>query len=243
MSAELPRPHVAGRLIVGQEAERARIARELHDGVCQEIAAVAVDASFLRQRLNELNAHDAQEILQSIEQRTAAIAESLRRLSHGLHPTLLQHIGLVAALQAHCAEVQRQYQLHVALFADEDIELSSRSAALSLFRIAQEALRNCARHAHAQGATVSLVRTNAHVTLTVSDDGVGFDVGRIEGHGGLGIVSMRERARLARGDMSIRSERGRGTTIEARVPLGSLKATSARRVVCSLSSPSRARVA
>jgi two-component system sensor histidine kinase UhpB len=242
MSAELPRPQVAGRLIAGQEAERARIARELHDGVCQEIAAVAVDASYLRQRLSALSARDAEQILHSIEQRTAAIAESLRRLSHGLHPSLLHHIGLVAALQAHCAEVQRQYELQIAVIADEDVDVASRSTSLSLFRIAQEALRNSARHAHARCATVSLARTRSHLTLTVTDDGVGFDLDRMPASGGLGIVSMQERARLARGDVIIHSEPGRGTTIEARVPLGSVKASSARRMIAPPSS-SRARVA
>jgi two-component system sensor histidine kinase UhpB len=242
MSLELPRPQVAGRLIAGQEAERARLARELHDGVCQEIAAVAVDASYLRQRLNQLSPRDAQQILQSIEQRTAAIAESLRRLSHGLHPSVLRHVGLVAALQGHCAEVERLHHLQITLVADDEIDLPGRLA-LPLFRVAQEALQNCVRHANATRATISLVRSSTHVTLSVSDDGVGFDVDAIADKCGLGILSMQERARLARGEVTIRSERGHGTSIEARVPAGSLKASSAGRQPSSLSSSSRTRVA
>jgi PAS domain S-box-containing protein len=209
---------LAGRLITSQEAERTRIARDLHDDVCQEIAALGVDISQLRQNAALQNA-DVQDTLLSAQRRTASVAESLRLLSHGLHPSVLQHIGLVAALQAHCAEVERQHHLQVNFFADGDVEPASQLVSLSLFRIAQEALRNTARHGHAQHATVALARRDTHLTLAVSDDGGGFDVVAARHNGGLGLVSIEERARLVKGRVTIHSCPGDGTTLNVRVPI------------------------
>jgi PAS domain S-box-containing protein len=209
---------LAGRLIVSQEVERTRIARELHDGVCQDVAAVSVDLSHLRQSGGHIRSDDVQEILHSVERRTASVAENLRRLSHGLHPTVLQHIGLVAALQAHCAEVERRHDMQVTFFAEGDVEPASRVVSLSLFRIAQEALRNAASHGRARNATVSLVRRATGLTLAVADDGEGFDPLAVGQKDGLGLVSIVERARLLRGRADIRSEPGGGATIEVRVP-------------------------
>jgi PAS domain S-box-containing protein len=210
---------LAGRLIASQEVERSRIARDLHDGVCQDVAAVSVDLSHLRQSGGDIRSDVVQEVLLSVERRTATVAENLRLLSHGLHPSVLQHIGLVAALQAHCAEVERQQQLRVTFFAEGDVEPASRLVSLSVFRIAQEALRNAARHGHARNATVSLLRRNRGLTLAVADDGQGFDVAAVRQKDGLGLVSIVERARLVRGHVDIRSEPGGGTTINVSVPI------------------------
>jgi two-component system sensor histidine kinase UhpB len=209
---------LAGRLINAQEAERTRIARDLHDGVCQDVAAISVDLSHLRQNTGDIQARDAQAMLLSLQSRTASVAETLRRLSHGLHPSVLNHIGLVAALQAQCAEVERQHRVRVKFFGDGDVEPASGLVALSLFRIAQEALRNSAIHGRARHASVSLSRTDSELTLAVGDDGEGFDPVAARERGGLGLVSIEERARLMKGAMTIRSEPGRGTTIEVRVP-------------------------
>jgi signal transduction histidine kinase len=209
--------NLAGQLIASQENERAHIARDLHDGVCQEVASVAVDASYLRQRSGELQSGEAHDVLLSLERRAGTVAETLRRLSHGLHPTVLHHIGLVAALQAHCAEVERQHHLQVRCFAEGDLEPASSRVALSLFRIAQEALRNTATHSHARRATVSLSRDAAGLMLVVADDGAGFDVAAARRNGGLGLVSIEERARMVHGQATIYSQPGHGTTIDVRV--------------------------
>jgi signal transduction histidine kinase len=209
---------LAGRLIASQEVERTRIARDLHDGVCQDVAAVSVDVSHLRHGTGELQSAAVQEMLLSVERRTADVAETLRLLSHGLHPSVLQHIGLVAALQAHCAEVERQQHMQVTFFAEGDVEPASRVVALSLFRIVQEALRNAARHGHAQNATVSLARGIQGLTLAVADDGEGFDPAAARMKDGVGLVSIVERARLVRGLAEIWSEPGGGTTIHVSVP-------------------------
>jgi PAS domain S-box-containing protein len=209
---------LAGRLIASQEAERTRIARDLHDGVCQDLAAITVDVSHLRKHHGAIQSAEVQEVLLSVERRSADVAEALRLLSHGLHPSVLQHIGLVAALQAHCAEVERQHRVQVKFFADGNVEPASRAVAVSLFRITQEALRNAARHGRARHATVSLARTTRELSLTVTDDGRGFDATAARRNDGIGLVSIEERARLVQGQATIRSQPGNGTTITVRVP-------------------------
>jgi two-component system sensor histidine kinase UhpB len=174
--------------------------------------------SHLRKHGGDIQTDEVQDLLLAVERRAAGVAESLRLLSHGLHPSVLQHIGLVAALQAHCAEVERQHGVQVKFFSEGEVEPASRLVALSLFRIAQEALRNTARHGRAQHATVSLARTSRELSLTVTDDGQGFDVAAARRNDGIGLVSMEERSRLVQGQVSIRSQRGNGTTITVRVP-------------------------
>jgi PAS domain S-box-containing protein len=207
---------LAGRLISSQEAERTRIARDLHDDACQEVAGVAVDISNLLHRRDIRDAAVQQE-LASVQNRVAGVAESLRLLSHDLHPSVLQHIGLVAALEAHCAEVERHYDVQVRFSAEGDVEPAAPKVALSLFRITQEALRNAARHGHARHASVVLARSDDALALSVTDDGEGFDTARH--NGGLGLVSIEERARLVKGRVTIHSQPKRGTTIDVRVPV------------------------
>jgi len=207
-----------GRLITAQEVERARIARDLHDGVCQDVTAISVDLAHLRRHGGDMPQQEFEAALLSIERRTAAVAEALRRLSHGLHPAVLQHVGLVAALQAHCAEIERQHHLDVRFFAAGVIEPIEPRTALAMYRIAQEALGNTARHAHARHVTVSLARDGSTLSMTVADDGEGFDVGAAGNGGGLGLVSIEERVRLMQGRVAIRSERHAGTIIDVCVP-------------------------
>jgi two-component system sensor histidine kinase UhpB len=210
---------LAGRLIASQEAERARIARDLHDDVCQEVAMVSVDLSHLRQSTGNIQSRDAQEILRALQNRAATVSESLRVLSHGLHPSVLDHIGLVAALQAHCVEVERHSQVHVKFLATAEVDRPTPLVALSLFRIAQEALKNATRHSHARQVTVSIAPGETGLTLTISDDGQGFDPLKARERGGLGLVSIEERVRLIGGHVTIDSQPGRGASLEVVVPL------------------------
>jgi signal transduction histidine kinase len=210
---------LAGRWIAAQEEERTRIARDLHDDVCQDVAAISVDLSYLRQHGRDMTHEEIETALLSIECRTVAVAETLRRLSHALHPAVLEHVGLVAALQSHCAEIERQHHLDVRLFAEGRVEPIDPGIALSLFRIAQEALRNAARHAHARRVSVSIVRRRQTLTMSIADDGRGFDLAAARKRDGLGLVSIEERVRLARGRVAIRSSRVSGTTIEICVPM------------------------
>jgi two-component system sensor histidine kinase UhpB len=207
-----------GRLITAQEAERARIARDLHDGVCQDVAAIGLDLRHLRRRARDMTRQEFDAALLSIEQRTANVTEALRRLSHGLHPAVLQHVGLVAALQSHCVEIERQHQFDVTFSAAGAVEPLDPRTALALYRIAQEALGNAARHAHARHVTVSLARGEHTLSMSVSDDGRGFDVDAAGNSGGLGLVSIEERVRLMLGRVAIRSRRNAGTFIDVCVP-------------------------
>jgi signal transduction histidine kinase len=132
---------------------------------------------------------------------------------------LLKHAGLAAALEAHCAEVERQYHIHVSFHAEGEVEPANPVVMLSLFRIAQEALRNAAKHGHAQQIDLTLSAKGDSLVLVVADDGWGFDPGGVRNNGGLGLVSIEERARLVKGQVTIRSGPQQGTTISVRVPL------------------------
>jgi signal transduction histidine kinase len=210
--------HLARRLLVAHEEERKHIARDLHDDACQEVAGVAVEVNSLLRR-PEAADPSVQLTLSSVHARIAQVAETLRLLSHTLHPSVLQHVGLNAALEAHCVEAERQHDIQVNFIVEGDVEPARPAVALSLFRIAQEALRNAARHGQARHATVALVHRDDLLALSITDDGAGFDVADARRHEGLGLISMEERARLINGRLTIHSEPQRGTTVAVRVPL------------------------
>ncbi|MGH9221566.1 MAG: ABC transporter substrate binding protein [Vicinamibacterales bacterium] len=221
---------LAGRLLTAQEAERSRIARDLHNGVCQEVASVVVDLSNLRRNIAGA---EAQETLLALQRRATGVAETLRLLSHHLHPSVLHHIGLVAALQAYCSEAQREYGMKVELFSQPDVEPSDKKTSLALFRIAQEAIRNATQHGRARRATLSLERDGMVLVMAIVDDGGGFDVSAARGGGGLGLLSIEEHARLARGQALVHSRPGR-TAVEVFVPLENRDAyhTSSEDIAC-----------
>jgi signal transduction histidine kinase len=131
---------------------------------------------------------------------------------------VLQHLGLVAALQAHCAEFERMHGVSVTISTPDDSEPANGKVSLALFRIAQEALRNASQHGHARRARVSLARNNGNLTLVVADDGQGFDAAAAHPNGGLGLVSIEERARLLKGRAVVRSRPKEGTVVEVTVP-------------------------
>jgi signal transduction histidine kinase len=210
---------LAGQLIFAQEVERTRIARDLHDDACQEVAAITVDVSNLRQKNADVQDADVQQALLSVQRRMARVAEGLRLLSHDLHPNLLKHAGLAAALESHCTEFERQYHIHVSFHAEGQVEPENPVVMLSLFRIAQEALRNAVRHGQAQEIALSLSQQGDSLMLSITDDGWGFDPGGVRNNGGLGLVSIEERARLVKGQVTIHSGPQQGTTIAVRIPL------------------------
>jgi PAS domain S-box-containing protein len=212
--------HLAGRLIEGQDAERARIARDLHDDVSQQLAGMSIALSGLRHRMDDLHLDDGLKAdLRGLHERTSALAQNVRHLSHDLHPTVLRHAGLVAALSAHAAAIERAHGTEVTYDAAGDFGSIAPEAALTLYRIAQEALRNVIAHSRAGRADVRLLRVGEEAELTISDDGGGFDVAALLRQAkGLGLVSIGERARLAGGSVSITSAPGEGTCIRARIP-------------------------
>ena len=189
---------LVGRLINAQETERARVARDLHDDVSQQLASLSITLSALKRSVGK--PHSQPEIEQTIitlQDRTAAAAESIRTLSHELHPSVLQHAGLVPTLRRHCADVGRQHRLTVTFSADDPPGRLSPDLALCLFRVAQEALANAVRHAQPRTIAVQLLVKNDGIELSVADDGIGFVASGTSM--GLGLRSINERVRLMGG--------------------------------------------
>jgi len=215
---------VASRLITAQEAERRRIARELHDDLNQKLAALTIDLSRVDSELapgdSALHAE-----LTELEKRTAGISEDVRKLSHDLHPTTIEHVGLVAGLRSLCHDLDAEKGIDVDVDLAEvsrKIESPTRDAVLGLYRITQEALRNIRTHSGASNVRVVLAEEGEDprtLRLTISDDGVGFDPSQPESKKGLGLVSMAERARLLDGTFDIESSSGSGTELKIRIPL------------------------
>ena len=190
---------LAGRLINAQEVERTRIARDLHDDVSQQLAGVSIAFSGVKQRLGpyHVSAELEQELV-DLQAQTHSLGRNVRQLSHDLHPAVLQHLGLVKGLTSYCGELQRAHGVAITCSAEGDFGVVAPEAALCVYRIAQEALRNVIAHAGASRAEVRVFQTDGDVDITISDDGRGFDdtVSR-EKDKGLGIVSITERARLS----------------------------------------------
>ena len=212
---------LAGRLIVSQEVERARLARDLHDGLSQQLAGLSIALSVMKRRTAEVaGAEDLREDLSVLQQRTIALAEDIRHLSHDLHPSSLQQAGLVAALEDYCADLRHHHMVEVAFSTVGDVTPIGADTALCLYRVAQEALRNVISHARARHAELRLVCGGERIELTIADDGRGFDISAAtENVQGLGLVSIHERVRLAGGTVSIVTEADKGTRMRIDLPL------------------------
>ena len=215
--------HLAGRLIEAQDVERARIARDLHDDVSQQLAGVSIAFSGFRQRLGEYHvSNELQQELVALQQQTLKLARNVRQLSHDLHPTVLQHLGLVKGLTSYCGELGRAHGVATTCTAEGDFAAMTPDAALCVYRVAQEALRNVIAHAGASRANVRLVQMGDQAEITIADDGRGFDAtNRGERGHGLGLVSMSERARILGGTVSIVSAPNQGTRVQAKIPMNS----------------------
>ncbi len=217
---------LAGRLINAQEDERARIARDLHDDLSQQLAGVSIMLSILKRKIaipdpeSEVN-----RTVSALQDRSAALAESVRTFSHELHPGVLQHAGLVTTLRRHCEEVEQHHRLAVTFSASGDLEALHPDAALCLFRVTQETLTNVIRHARARTISITLATTRDGVELSVIDDGVGF-VASERTQGGLGLRSIDERVRFVRGTVTVESLPGLGTKVVVRLPLAAGPSTS-----------------
>jgi signal transduction histidine kinase len=209
---------LAGRLIAAQEEERRHIARELHDDLNQQVAALAIGISRLKRQFSNAGA-PVQEQIVKLQNKTDLLSERIRQVSHELHSSILQHVGLPAALNSYCAEFSDREGIAVALDIGDGFEALPPEAALCLYRVAQESLRNVARHSGARRAAVTLARANGAVELRVVDQGVGFDPGQAHECRGLGLVSMEERVKLLHGSFVLTTRPGAGTELRAQIPL------------------------
>jgi signal transduction histidine kinase len=205
------------RLITAQEDERKSIARELHDDLSQRLARLSIDAAQLeRGPVPAARAGATAEMRGELTR----LSDDVHRLAYQLHPSTLDDLGLTEALRIECDRVSRLESVPVRMRAPEPAPELPRDAALGLFRIAQEALRNAVRHARATGVDLALEPEGSGVRLSIRDDGAGFDPAADRGRASLGLASMRERAELFGGRLDIRSSPGRGTTIEVWAPAG-----------------------
>ncbi len=208
------------KLIEAHEEERTWIARELHDDVNQRLALLAIELDRWNQQLppSAVEFHDH---IHHASQRLSDIAKDIQALSHRLHSSKLEYLGLVAAGKSFCKEFSEQLKVEID-FSHTAIPRSvPHEISLCLFRVLQETLQNAVKHSGVRHFKVELRGTEGEVQLTVSDLGVGFDPQDAIHRRGLGLISMRERMQLVRGEFSIKSRPGGGTTIHARVPFGS----------------------
>ncbi len=158
--------------------------------------------------------------LVELQQQTLKLARNVRQLSHDLHPAVLQHLGLVKGLTSYCGELGRAHGVAITCTAEGDFGAMTPDAALCVYRIAQEALRNVIAHAGASRADVRLLQMGDQAEITIADDGRGFDAtNRVERDKGLGLVSMSERARIIGGTVSIVSGLNQGTRVQATIPM------------------------
>src|SRR6185369_16802767 len=218
---------IGRRLIEAHETERTWIARELHDDVNQRMALLAIELGRWNQQLppSAVEFHDH---IHHASQRLSDIAADIQALSHRLHSSKLEYLGLVAAAKSFCNELSEQQKVEIDLSHTAIPRSVPKEISLCLFRVLQETLQNAVKHSGVRDFKVELRGTDGEIQLTVSDLGVGFDPQDALHRRGIGLISMWERIQLIGGEFSINSHPGSGTTIHARVPF---KGTDSLRAV------------
>lgn len=216
--SETARHELARRLTNAQEKERTRIARELHDDIGQSLAILRIQMLRAGQPVSGM-AGKRHPSINDLCNDLKLLAEKVSRISHQLHSSELEYLGLAVAIQSHCREFSAKYKIAVDCSCTDLPEDLDSLLALSLLRIVQEALHNAAKHSKAKSMQVAVKASDTELSLLIADDGVGFDLEEAKLAAGLGLISMRERIHLAGGQFEITSAPGKGTRITARVPL------------------------
>ncbi|MFO0852035.1 MAG: ABC transporter substrate binding protein [Gemmataceae bacterium] len=209
---------LTGRLLEAQEGERRRIARELHDDLNQRLALLALELDLLGQK-PPATATETATRTQELADQVRELASAVHDLSHRLHPSKLEHLGLVAAIASLCKELTQCHGLEVRFTHQSEPRAVPPDTALCLYRITQEALQNVVKHSGSRRVVVELNGTMDRLHLQVTDDGIGFDPDAAECRDGLGLVSMRERLNLIGGELVIESRPSAGARIDVHVPL------------------------
>jgi len=207
---------ISGSLIEAQEQERHRIARELHDDIGQRLALVAVQLQQTHE--DPLVLPEVRNRMVKLTKEMSGLADDIQSLSHELHSAKLQYLGLAGAVRGFCQEFGKQQKVEIDFQTHDLPNPISPDISLGLFRVAQEALHNAAKHSGVRQFEVRLWGTSDEIHLTVKDPGVGIDREAAKTGRGLGLISMEERLKLVNGTLSIDSHRKLGTTIHARVP-------------------------
>lgn len=208
---------LAGRLMSAHEEERRRIARELHDDLGQDVAALSISISNLKRR--PATPAPVVQTLGDLLTRTNGLADRLRALSHDLHPAWIEHVGLVSALRSFLAEFSGSNGIDVALTTPDGEACIPADVRICVFRVVQESVRNIARHSGAKRAEVVLGLRDERLELLVRDEGNGFDLASVRQGAGLGLTSIEERVRLVQGHAEFVSRPGVGTEVRVSIPL------------------------
>ncbi len=209
---------LASELIQDREEENKRWARELHDVFSQTLAVLKMDVATLREQI-PLTDRIVRNELEQLAARIGTLAKYTHEMSRRLHPSILHDLGLGEALKAECLTFSKRYGLPAKFKSRGTPESFSQDASLCLYRVAQECLQNVAKHADAKEVSVTLVGKSAEVSLSIADNGKGFDRSRVRRKARLGLLSMEERVRLLGGELSVRSKPGDGTQVRALLPL------------------------
>jgi len=206
---------MARKLVEAQEQERARIARELHDDINQRLAMLAVELEQLKENPSEVESR-----AEELRKQTSEISNGVQALSHDLHSSQLEYLGVVAGMKSWCKEFAGRQKIEIECRHDVRSTLPPEIE-LCLFRVLQEALHNAVKHSGVNRIEVQLREQSGEIHLIVSDSGRGFDIEAIKQGKGLGLISMRERVRLVNGTIDIESKPMGGTIVHARVPFRS----------------------
>jgi PAS domain S-box-containing protein len=210
---------LTARLLVLQEAGNRDLARELHDDLSQKLAALGMEVSAILQASGK-RPDSLPERLRILSVRINGLAEEVHALSRRLHPAILDELGLEAALREECAAFSAQAAIPCGVQSRGLPSSLPEEVSLCLYRVAQESLRNIAKHAQAAKVAILLAGRRDGILLRVEDIGDGFDLSEVKTKGGLGLISMEERVRLVNGKFTIQSKPGKGTTVEVSIPLG-----------------------
>jgi PAS domain S-box-containing protein len=209
---------LAGNLLTAHEDERRRVARELHDDVTQTLAFLSIELGRLAGDLPDTIAAKRDRV-RRLQEQTLRASQEVRRLSHGLHPSVIEDFGLSVALEEFCEEFEKAQGVSIRFDGlGEDARLN-HAAAACLYRVAQESLRNAVQHGQANEICVELKAGAESIRLCVRDNGKGFSDPLVPSKGGLGMISMRERMRLVNGTLTISSIPEHGTEVAASAPL------------------------
>jgi PAS domain S-box-containing protein len=216
---------LAGNLLTAQEDERRRLSRELHDDVTQELASLSIELGRLATEIpNSLENTRAQ--VQAMQDRTIQLSAEVRRLAYGLHPSVIEDLGLSIALKEFCHQLGIAKAINVHYQGLVEDRSFDKTTATCLYRVAQESLRNSTIHGHATEVHVELTAEAASIHLRVRDNGTGFSIEDARTNTGLGLISMQERIRFVGGTLTVSSQPGKGTEISASVPAAGVGSAS-----------------
>jgi len=200
-----------------REEERTRIAREIHDELGQWLTALKIEAYLIRKSTAAEDTKMQQQLTSMIEL-VIETEKAVERIATELRPSMLNNLGLLAALEWQAREFEKRTDIRAQIVSIGDLNLETNISTV-VFRIHQEALTNIARHANATKVDIVLEQRNDHISLSIKDNGQGFDVNQLKTENSLGLIGMRERALMLNGELSIDSCRSNGTLVRLKVPL------------------------